>query len=112
MVAPQVVRAVSVGSPPHVVVRVGEWLVMGAPRVAVSVGSPPHLVVAVSVGSPPHLVVWVGGWLVVVAPRVGRAVPRCPIGWVPRQQVRGVDLYLSRVGRHPYLFVLGLCVDK
>lgn len=68
MVAPQVVRAVSVGSPPHVVVRVGEWLVMGAPRVAVSVGSPPHLVV------------WVGGWLVVVAPRVGRAVPRCPIG--------------------------------
>ena len=58
----------SVGSPPHVVVRVDEWLVMGAPRVAVSVGSPPHLVV------------WVGGWLVVVAPRVGRAVPRCPIG--------------------------------
>ena len=62
------VRAVSVGSPPHVVVRVNEWLVMGAPRVTVSVGSPPHLVV------------WVGGWLVVVAPRVGRAVPRCPIG--------------------------------
>ena len=62
MVAPQVVRVVSVGSPPHVVVRVDGWLVMGAP------------------GSPPHLVVWVGGWLVVVAPRVGRAVPRCPIG--------------------------------
>ena len=100
MVAPQVVRAVSVGSPPHVVVRVDEWLMMGAPRVTVSVGSPPHLVV------------WVGGWLVVVAPRVGRAVPRCPIGWVPRQQVRGVDLCLSRVGRHPYLSVLGLCVDR
>ena len=62
------------------VVRVDDWLVMGTPRVAVSVGSPPHLVVAVSVGSPPHLVVWVGEWLVVVAPRVGRAVPRCPIG--------------------------------
>ena len=60
------VRTVSVGSPLHVVVRVEEWLVMGAPRV--------------SGGSPPRLVVWVGGWLVVVAPRVGRAVPRCPIG--------------------------------
>ena len=62
------VRAVSVGSPPHVVVRVGEWWVVVAPRVGRTVGSPPHLVV------------WVGGWLVVVAPRVGRAVPRCPIG--------------------------------
>ena len=57
MVAPQVVRAVSVGSPPHVVVRVDEWLVVGARRVGRAVA-----------------------WLVVVAPRVGRAVPRCPIG--------------------------------